>query len=59
MLNLRLGAYLGEWNLSVFANNVTNDEPVLSRDHDTLHSSIFTSFTYRPRTLGVTAALRF
>jgi outer membrane receptor protein involved in Fe transport len=59
MLNLRLGTYLGDWNLSAFADNVTNDEPVLSRDHDTVSSPILTSFTYRPRTLGVTAALRF
>lgn len=59
MLNLRLGGYLGDWNLSVFADNVTNDEPILSRGHDTLTSPIFTSFTYRPRTLGVTAALKF
>jgi outer membrane receptor protein involved in Fe transport len=59
LLNLRLGTYLGGWNVSAFANNVTNDEPVLSRGHDTLSSPIFTSFTYRPRTLGVTAVLKF
>lgn len=59
MLNLRLGAYLGDWNLSVFADNVTNDEPVLSRGHDTLTSPLFTGFTYRPRTVGVTASLKF
>jgi outer membrane receptor protein involved in Fe transport len=59
MLNLRLGTYLDQWNLSVFADNVTNDEPVLSRGHDTVTSPIFTTYTYRPRTLGVTAALKF
>ena len=59
ILNLRLGIHLHEWNLSVFADNVTNDEPVLSLGHDTLKSPIFTSFTYRPRTLGFTAVLAF
>ena len=59
MLNLRLGTYLQGWNLSAFVNNVTNNEPVLARDHDTLGSPIFTSFTYRPRTVGLTAALKF
>jgi iron complex outermembrane recepter protein len=59
MLNVRLGTHLSDWNLSVFANNVTNDAPVLARNHDTLSSPIFTSYTYRPRTVGVTALLRF
>jgi outer membrane receptor protein involved in Fe transport len=59
MLNLRLGTYLQGWNLSAFVNNVTNNEPVLARNHDTLTSPIFTSFTYRPRTIGLTAALKF
>ena len=59
MLNLRLGTLLGQWNLSLFVDNVTNDEPVLSRGHDTLTSPIFTSYTYRPRTIGVTGILKF
>jgi len=59
MLNLRVGAYLGEWNLSLFADNVTNDHPELSFGHDTLTSPIFTSYTYRPRTIGLTAVLKF
>jgi len=59
MVNLRVGCYLGNLNLSVFADNVTNDHPVLSRGHDTISSPIFTSYTYRPRTIGVTAVLKF
>jgi iron complex outermembrane recepter protein len=59
MLNLRLGTYFHGWNLSAFVDNVTNNEPELARGHDTLTSPIFTSFTYRPRTLGITAALKF
>ena len=59
MLNLRLGTLLGGWNLSVFADNVTNNEPILAQGLDTTASPIISSFTYRPRTIGVTAALRF
>jgi iron complex outermembrane recepter protein len=59
MLNMRAGTYLGDWNLSVFVDNLTNDEPVLSRGHDTLTSPIFTTFTYRPRTAGLTAIYKF
>jgi iron complex outermembrane recepter protein len=59
MLNLRLGTLLGQWNLSVFADNVTNNEPILSQGRDASSSPILTSFTYRPRTIGVTASLRF
>jgi iron complex outermembrane recepter protein len=59
MLNLRMGTLLGEWNLSVFADNVTNNEPILSQGRDATGSPILTSFTYRPRTIGVTAVLTF
>jgi len=59
MLNLRMGTLLGQWNLSVFADNVTNDEPILSQGRDATGSPILTSFTYRPRTIGVTAVLKF
>jgi outer membrane receptor protein involved in Fe transport len=59
MLNLRLGTYWDDWNVSLFADNVTNDRPVLSRGHDTLTSTIFSSYTYQPRTVGVTAVLKF
>jgi iron complex outermembrane recepter protein len=59
MLNLRMGTLLGQWNLSVFADNVTNSEPILAQGRDATGSPILTSFTYRPRTLGVTAVLTF
>jgi outer membrane receptor protein involved in Fe transport len=59
MLNLRVGTYWDDWNVSLFVDNATNDRPVLSRGHDTLASTIFSSYTYQPRTIGVTAVLKF
>ena len=58
-LSLRLGTLINDWNISLFVDNVTNDEPVLSRGHDTLSSPIFTAYTYRPRTIGLTAIYRY
>jgi outer membrane receptor protein involved in Fe transport len=59
LLKLRVGALIEDWNVSVYANNVTNDHPVLSRGHDTISSPLFNSYTYPPRMIGVTATMRF
>lgn len=58
LLNLRAGARFSGFDLSVFAANVTNSEPVLSRGHDTVRSQVFRSTTYRPRTIGLTLTYR-
>ena len=58
LLNLRAGARFKGFDLSVFANNVTNSEPVLSLGHDTVQSQVFRSTTYRPRTIGLTLTYR-
>lgn len=58
-LSLRTGFTVADLELSLFMDNVTNDEPILSRGHDTLSSPIFTSYSYRPRTTGLTAIFRF
>lgn len=62
-LNLRLGARLdamGEKDLdvSLFANNVTNEQPLLSLYHELPGSLRFRSGTFRPRTFGLTVSLR-
>ncbi|CDO35349.1 TonB-dependent receptor [Novosphingobium sp. KN65.2] len=62
-LNLRFGARLdalGEKDLdiSLFVNNVTNEQPLLSLYHDTLNAPRFRSGTFRPRTIGLTVSVR-
>ena len=63
LLNLRIGDRIKtkgdqEIDLSLFVNNVTNSQPVLSLYHDTLESTQFRAATFRPRTIGLTATLR-
>ncbi|MEJ2408970.1 MAG: TonB-dependent receptor [Novosphingobium sp.] len=62
-LNLRIGARLDgmadkDLDISLFVNNVTNEQPLLSLYHDTLGAQKFRSGTFRPRTFGVTVSLR-
>ena len=62
-LDLRLGARIDGGNdsdvdLSLFVNNVTNSQPLLSLYHEYPGSVWFRSGTFRPRTFGVTLSLR-
>ena len=58
-LSLRGGVKLSDWDVSVFANNVTNDHPELTRNHATGSSPIYQLTTTRPLTVGVTGVYRY
>jgi iron complex outermembrane receptor protein len=58
VLDLRAGVRLGDLDISLFANNVLNDNPLLSLGHDDAGSGFYRSTTFRPRTIGITATLR-
>jgi outer membrane receptor protein involved in Fe transport len=58
-LQLRAGVRTGGLNLSIFANNVTDSHPNLSRYHLFSYSPLYTDVTFRGRTLGVTAVYKF
>jgi hypothetical protein len=57
-VNARVGIRFDELDVSVFADNLLNAHPSigLSRSNRT---PIYTDETFRPRTIGVTAAYRF
>lgn len=62
-LNLRLGARIdggsdSDVDVSLFVNNVTNSQPLLSLYHEYPGSVWFRSGTFRPRTFGVTLSVR-
>lgn len=60
-LNLRFGARIGgssNVDVSVFVNNVTNSQPLLSLYHEMPGSTWFRSGTFRPRTIGITLSGR-
>lgn len=62
LLDLRAGLVLGGLDLSVFVDNLANRAPRLFQTHQTfggVGSPLFTAFTQRPRTAGLTAVFRF
>jgi outer membrane receptor protein involved in Fe transport len=58
VLGLRAGARLGGLDVSLFANNVTNDNPVMGLGHETPGNINFRATAFRPRTIGITATFR-
>jgi iron complex outermembrane receptor protein len=57
-LDLRAGARVGGLDVSLFANNVLDNHPLLSFGHDTVGDVNYRSTTFRPRTVGITATFR-
>ena len=62
--NVRLGTQLGNWDVSMFCNNLFNSQPLLNWNRNTITFSsiptgMITANTLRPRTVGVTGVMRF
>jgi hypothetical protein len=51
--------YVGGWELSLFGNNITNDESPTAISHDIPGSGPYYLTSYRPATYGITASYRF
>jgi iron complex outermembrane recepter protein len=58
-LNLQLGLSWTRWDIKLFANNVLNSLPALQRNVDASGSTLVYAYTFRPRTLGLTANWTF
>jgi outer membrane receptor protein involved in Fe transport len=58
-LSMRVGVNYEGWELSAFANNISNAEQFLSTAHDIPGSPIYYNVSYRPPTAGLTAVYRF
>lgn len=56
-VNLRAGVLIGNADVSVFVNNVTNAAPVLGSTAQ-IGGLVYTASTIRPRTVGITASWR-
>ena len=59
LVNMRLGARLDKVDLSLFANNVFNATPILTRDNSANGFFVFNESTFTPRTIGVTGLVNF
>ena len=58
-LIMRVGAKFSGLDLSLFVDNVTNQDKPLSRNHDLVGSPLYYASTYRPRTWGMTMQYRY
>ncbi|WP_417460061.1 TonB-dependent receptor [Kordiimonas sp.] len=59
MLGARLGVAVGAFDLAIYGTNLLNKSPAIGRYHDSLGSPLYYSTTIRPRTIGLSAAVRF
>ena len=58
-VSLRAGARFDGIDLSLFADNLTNSRDLLARNHDGLGGSLYYHQAFRPRTVGLTAQIRY
>lgn len=57
MVNLRAGVKVDKVDISLFVNNVLNASPSLGLQR-TNNQPVFTDYSFRPRTVGLTASFR-
>jgi iron complex outermembrane recepter protein len=58
-LSARAGVRVAGFDVSLFGNNLTNSHPLLYRSHDLVSSPLYFDYTWRPRTVGITATYRY
>jgi outer membrane receptor protein involved in Fe transport len=58
VVSARLGAKVQGMDISLFVNNLFNASEPLSRTHDTIGTSLYYGYGYRPRTFGMTVTYR-
>ena len=58
-LSIRAGMKFESWDLAVFADNVANSHPELTREHADRYTPIYNLTTFRPLTIGVTGIYRY
>jgi len=59
VVTLRAGMTLGDFNLSLFADNLLNAHPQIDLNHQDSNTLLFEASTLRPRTVGITGTYRY
>jgi outer membrane receptor protein involved in Fe transport len=59
LYNARVGYTQGKVDVTMFVNNVFNSTPALSKDQVISNSNLVSYTTFRPRTLGISANVKF
>jgi len=58
VVSLRAGATFGNFQVTLFADNLFNSHPQLDLNHQDSNTLLFEASTLRPRTIGITATYR-
>jgi hypothetical protein len=58
-VSMRAGTKLGDFDVSMFANNLLNSHPQLDLNHQDQFTLLYEAETLRPRTIGLTATYRY
>jgi iron complex outermembrane receptor protein len=58
-VSLRAGVNVGAWDLALYANNLLNSHPVLNLTHQDSATTLYEATTLRPRTIGISANVRY
>ena len=58
-VSLRAGVSLGEWDFQIYANNLLNAHPQLDLNHQDAATTLYEATTLRPRTIGVSANVKY
>jgi iron complex outermembrane receptor protein len=59
LVNLRAGVSWNSYDISLFANNIFNSQPHLSRNDDITGAHLYTDVTFRPTTIGLNVNVHF
>jgi iron complex outermembrane receptor protein len=59
LLNLRLGVIRGQWEISLFANNLTDERAFLALDRERGTRARVGYLTNPPRSLGLSARFQY
>ncbi len=59
ILNARLGVLKGKWDVALYANNLTDERALLAFDRERGTRARIFYLTNQPRTIGISAAVKF
>jgi outer membrane receptor protein involved in Fe transport len=58
-LSARAGVTFPKWEIELFVNNLLNAHPQLDLTHQDQFTTLFEATTFRPRTVGISATVRY
>ncbi len=59
LISARAGLNYDKWEIQLFVNNLLNSHPQLNLNHEDQDTLLFEATTFRPRTIGISATVRY